>query len=665
MHKELRPQQIDILVGSPAVNDEFSKKIKELDRRLQANGMQYRQWDTLNDRQHDIFADNLFLDGECASSMKNYVMGAINSCWCPDVVEDLHHHSPVLMREIEKQQEMLPDMTVKIGENLNNLNETIDLLLENIILSEQTFKPNSSVCNTLVGNTGIRFEWSVLATLIDRGAKPYGSLAADSESQNKLACARSEFYKNKKYGKVPADQAAEKLLTLLRQIGAVDEAASDFSGLEVGEAVDVEGTEIKTDLELRSPNETFNISLKMGDVVQGESRRGIGGLETFQDSLGAYEGEKTRQLEQWFSSRVEAPLFDYAAKELSKEIATKLQDTIGFVKKYAYDDEKRRVFVGDKKGSDIYAALDAAEKSAGDRVIKARISRATSEEQPPASKVPTFAWEASEGYTGTTEEADPEEGGIPFTDREKGAIEDQAFKKISPYLDQEMLKSGFVEIADKYRWDQFFSEKLPSLSLQVKDVAKIDPDFAGVFVDNILTGRDTFLKKMKEAEAAGDKEMAQKWKRGIADILLSPAHAYDLRQGSPNREASLEALAGGVSPRGRKKGSGYGLGDISVTIDLKPKLMKDVVARATNAIAAPALRKIEAEAEDDEVQMDPGPSLPGFESSPANRDEDSSFEEVEKEINKISNDDTIIKKIASLLRKSASVVQVDTESEDS
>jgi hypothetical protein len=203
------------------------------------------------------------------------------------------------------------------------------------------------------------------------------------------------------------------------------------------------------------------------------------------------------------------------------------------------------------------------------------------------------------------------------------------------------------------------------LSLQVKDVAKIDPDFAGVFVDNILTGRDTFLKKMKEAEAAGDKEMAQKWKRGIADILLSPAHAYDLRQGSPNREASLEALAGGVSPRGRKKGSGYGLGDISVTIDLKPKLMKDVVARATNAIAAPALRKIEAEAEDDEVQMDPGPSLPGFESSPANRDEDSSFEEVEKEINKISNDDTIIKKIASLLRKSASVVQVDTESEDS
>ena len=136
MHKELRPEQIDILVGSPAVNDEFSRKVRELDRRLQANGMSYRQWDTLNDRQHDIFSNDMFLDGECATSVKDYVMGAVDSCWCPDVVEDLEHHSPVLMREIEKQQDMLPDVKVKIGESLNNLNETIDLLLENIILQE-------------------------------------------------------------------------------------------------------------------------------------------------------------------------------------------------------------------------------------------------------------------------------------------------------------------------------------------------------------------------------------------------------------------------------------------------------------------------------------------------------------------------------------------------
>ena len=141
MYKELGPEQIDILVGSPAVNDEFSKKVRELDRRLQANGMSYRDWDTLNDRQHDIFSNDMFLDGECATSVKDYVMGAVDSCWCPDVVEDLEHHSPVLMREIEKQQDMLPDMKVKIGESLNNLNETIDLLLENIILQEIVVDP--------------------------------------------------------------------------------------------------------------------------------------------------------------------------------------------------------------------------------------------------------------------------------------------------------------------------------------------------------------------------------------------------------------------------------------------------------------------------------------------------------------------------------------------
>ena len=107
MHKELRPEQIDILVGSPAVNDEFSRKIRELDNRLKKNGMQYGHWDTLNDKQHDIFIDNLFLDGESAASAADYVRTAVESCGCDDVEEDLHHHSPVLMREIEKQQKII------------------------------------------------------------------------------------------------------------------------------------------------------------------------------------------------------------------------------------------------------------------------------------------------------------------------------------------------------------------------------------------------------------------------------------------------------------------------------------------------------------------------------------------------------------------------------
>jgi hypothetical protein len=166
MHKELRPEQIDILVGSPAVNDEFSQKVRELDRRLQMNGMQYREWDTLNDRQHDIFTDNLFLDGECASSAENYVKGAVASCGCPDTEEELHHHSPVLMREIEKQEDMLPDMKVKIGESLGFLNEMIDQQVERLITEKKI-------------NKGDQYELDVLSLMI--GLDPDHTLLADRD----------------------------------------------------------------------------------------------------------------------------------------------------------------------------------------------------------------------------------------------------------------------------------------------------------------------------------------------------------------------------------------------------------------------------------------------------------------------------------------------------
>ena len=132
----LKPQQVDLVIASGPVRDEFAQKVKELDRRLKMNGMNYQQWDTLTDHQHDIFTDNLFLDGECATSPEDYVRGAVSSCGCPDVVEDLHHHSPVLMREIEKQQEMAPDITVKISEALQSLNQFIDKQVDNIRLTE-------------------------------------------------------------------------------------------------------------------------------------------------------------------------------------------------------------------------------------------------------------------------------------------------------------------------------------------------------------------------------------------------------------------------------------------------------------------------------------------------------------------------------------------------
>jgi hypothetical protein len=42
------------------------------------------------------------------------------------------------MREIEKQQEMLPDVTVRIGEGLSNLNETIDNILELLLVEDSS-----------------------------------------------------------------------------------------------------------------------------------------------------------------------------------------------------------------------------------------------------------------------------------------------------------------------------------------------------------------------------------------------------------------------------------------------------------------------------------------------------------------------------------------------
>jgi len=137
MPKELRPEAINTLVGTPAVNDEFVNKVRELDRRLQLNGMYYRNWDGLNDRQQDIFTKNLFLDGESASSVSSYVGSAVSSCACADTLEDLHHHSPILIREIEKQQELAPDVTVKIGESIGVLDQAIDLLLEQLLGESQ------------------------------------------------------------------------------------------------------------------------------------------------------------------------------------------------------------------------------------------------------------------------------------------------------------------------------------------------------------------------------------------------------------------------------------------------------------------------------------------------------------------------------------------------
>ena len=133
----LTEQAIDQILGNAAVGHEFGEKIKELDRRLSMNGMSYSGWDSLTDRQQEIFSQGLFLEPESAMDLREYVMSAVDSCWCPDVVEDLHHHSPMLMREIEAEQEKLPDMTIRLGEGINGLDQAIDLLLEQILQEQE------------------------------------------------------------------------------------------------------------------------------------------------------------------------------------------------------------------------------------------------------------------------------------------------------------------------------------------------------------------------------------------------------------------------------------------------------------------------------------------------------------------------------------------------
>jgi hypothetical protein len=121
------------LASDPAVCGEFSEKISELDRRLKLNDLSYEHWDTMNDRQHETFVLDLFLDGDSAMGVESYVENAYNNCDCPDVQDDLHQHSPALMGKIENAKAMAghstPANTVQFE---SMLNEMIDNLLTEI-----------------------------------------------------------------------------------------------------------------------------------------------------------------------------------------------------------------------------------------------------------------------------------------------------------------------------------------------------------------------------------------------------------------------------------------------------------------------------------------------------------------------------------------------------
>jgi len=121
------------LASDPDVSNEFSEKISELDRRLKLNNLSYEHWDTMNDRQHETFVLDLFLDGDSAMGVESYVENAYNNCDCPDVQDDLHQHSPALMGKIENAKAMAghstPANTVQFE---SMLNEMIDNLLTEV-----------------------------------------------------------------------------------------------------------------------------------------------------------------------------------------------------------------------------------------------------------------------------------------------------------------------------------------------------------------------------------------------------------------------------------------------------------------------------------------------------------------------------------------------------
>jgi len=133
MHSKITPTQINIMIGNSAINHEFANKVKELNRRLRMNGLDYSQWDTLTDRDHDVFSHDMFLDGQCANSVEDYVAGAANSCSCADVEEDLYHHSPALMSEIEKHRSIPDDVDPYIAEAHSRLGGSLDPVIDEVL----------------------------------------------------------------------------------------------------------------------------------------------------------------------------------------------------------------------------------------------------------------------------------------------------------------------------------------------------------------------------------------------------------------------------------------------------------------------------------------------------------------------------------------------------
>ena len=127
MKIDLGQKECDAIANTSEVHSEFANKVKELNRRLRMNGMDYSHWSTLNPRQQDVFSANLFLTPESANSVDLYVGEAADSCGCPDTEEDLYHHSPLLMKNIDAHRNPM-----SMG-HIQKTNEGLEYLIDKVI----------------------------------------------------------------------------------------------------------------------------------------------------------------------------------------------------------------------------------------------------------------------------------------------------------------------------------------------------------------------------------------------------------------------------------------------------------------------------------------------------------------------------------------------------
>ena len=125
------------LSSDPEISQEFSEKVGELNRRLSLNDLSYDNWDTLNDRQHDAFVTDLFVDGDSAMNLESYVENGYHNCGCPDVADDLHTHSPVLMRKIQGAKASVGHLGDGTSQTPVQFESMLNEMIDNLLVGQQ------------------------------------------------------------------------------------------------------------------------------------------------------------------------------------------------------------------------------------------------------------------------------------------------------------------------------------------------------------------------------------------------------------------------------------------------------------------------------------------------------------------------------------------------